>query len=389
MKSLESGQKFKNYKELCEYLNEPVKSGKSKQLQMKDWERYFTYKKVGHQFIIESVNNSPIDKPERTSNNIKNISAMIELIQCCGVPTNNYDLKNSKLDMVTNSFGFWQSDFYRIFNKDVANAIYDTVQVTEVCLDKDITSEELFRDYVTYARNEFKSMFRKSLAYLQKKRIVEYEEGYYFKYALSSQSVGRVITPFLSEITKEIETSVCDEMNDENGFSSKISGRQILFFIHKSEELLKEYNDRCISKLMSNNEAIDILNRELALQIPTFVHDTNSICSDRPVTSYNCVVSLFSVVKKDGDIKGLTIDVSNQIRMKVRKQLSKRFYVDKDTNKRVYLYRSKEYFKEMVLIEKILFRYFDENFFDDSEMLHEDVDGMDIDDYSEHWLHVV
>ena len=390
MKSVESGQVFKNYKELCEHLGEPVKVGKSKQLQMKDWERYFTYKKSGHSLIIVSVHENPIEKTERTSNNIKNIKSMIELIQCCGVPTQEaYNLKNSKLDVITNSFGYWQSEYYKIFNKIIADSIYDGEKITDICLKNDISREVLYCDYISLARNEFKIMFRKALSYLQKKKLVEYSEGYYFKYALSSQSVGRVITPFLSEITKEIETTICDEMNDENGFSSKISGRQILFFIYKDESLLKEYNRRCLERLMSNTEAIDILNRELMLQIPRYIPDVNSICAERPITSYNCVVSLFSVEEKDGDIKYLTTDVSNQIRKKVRKLLYKKSYIDEETNKKIHPYRSKDAIREIVQIEKLLYRYFDTELFDDSEALYEDVDGMDIDNYEEHWLSVI
>lgn len=36
MKQINEGQIFKNYKKLCEYLEEQVKTGKSKQLQLKD-----------------------------------------------------------------------------------------------------------------------------------------------------------------------------------------------------------------------------------------------------------------------------------------------------------------------------------------------------------------
>ena len=49
--ALKTNQIFKNYKELCEYLDEPIKTGKSKQLQLKDWERYFSYEKEGQKFI--------------------------------------------------------------------------------------------------------------------------------------------------------------------------------------------------------------------------------------------------------------------------------------------------------------------------------------------------
>lgn len=59
---LEVGAIYKNYKALCEVLNEPVRSGKSKKLQVEDWERFFSYSKSGHSFIITEIFDNPTEK---------------------------------------------------------------------------------------------------------------------------------------------------------------------------------------------------------------------------------------------------------------------------------------------------------------------------------------
>lgn len=46
---------YKNYKELCGILEEPIKGGKSKQLQMKDFERYFEFHKEGNKIVIDNI----------------------------------------------------------------------------------------------------------------------------------------------------------------------------------------------------------------------------------------------------------------------------------------------------------------------------------------------
>ena len=46
---------YKNYKELCRILEEPIKGGKSKQLQMKDFERYFEFHKEGNKIVIDNI----------------------------------------------------------------------------------------------------------------------------------------------------------------------------------------------------------------------------------------------------------------------------------------------------------------------------------------------
>ena len=49
------GMAIKNYKELCTILNEEVKTGKAKQLQLKNWKRYFDWEKDGQKFIIVDI----------------------------------------------------------------------------------------------------------------------------------------------------------------------------------------------------------------------------------------------------------------------------------------------------------------------------------------------
>jgi hypothetical protein len=62
IENVSEGQVFKNYKEICLALCEPVKTGKSKQLQLDDWKRYFEYSKSGNSFIIIEIYETPMEK---------------------------------------------------------------------------------------------------------------------------------------------------------------------------------------------------------------------------------------------------------------------------------------------------------------------------------------
>jgi hypothetical protein len=66
--NLKKGQKIKNYKEMCKILNEKEKSGNSKQAQIKEWERYFSYKKQGYTFIVTDIYKQEKPKPPRADN---------------------------------------------------------------------------------------------------------------------------------------------------------------------------------------------------------------------------------------------------------------------------------------------------------------------------------
>lgn len=59
------GQEFRNYKELCELLEEIPTSGTSKTIQLKKWQRYFDWDKKGHRFTITDVFSEPIPKAIR------------------------------------------------------------------------------------------------------------------------------------------------------------------------------------------------------------------------------------------------------------------------------------------------------------------------------------
>jgi uncharacterized protein YqiB (DUF1249 family) len=63
--SICNGLIVKNYKELCLLLNEKEKTGESKKSQIKDWERYFKYRKQGHKYIIEDVYEVPMEKLDK------------------------------------------------------------------------------------------------------------------------------------------------------------------------------------------------------------------------------------------------------------------------------------------------------------------------------------
>lgn len=63
--NLEKGLVLKNYKTVCEAIGQPVKTGKGKMLQVKEWSRYFKYSKLGHSFVIERVYRKPRDKLDK------------------------------------------------------------------------------------------------------------------------------------------------------------------------------------------------------------------------------------------------------------------------------------------------------------------------------------
>lgn len=53
--NLEAGMRVPNYRRLCDLLEEPIKDGNSKNAQLKEWERFFSYEKQGNAFLITEI----------------------------------------------------------------------------------------------------------------------------------------------------------------------------------------------------------------------------------------------------------------------------------------------------------------------------------------------
>ncbi len=78
IKNLKVGQVIKNYKELCSLLEVCTCDGNSRKSQLKEFERFFSYNKKGHKYIIEKIHDKPLNK--ETNSKIKYIDYIITLI---------------------------------------------------------------------------------------------------------------------------------------------------------------------------------------------------------------------------------------------------------------------------------------------------------------------
>ncbi|AKA71950.1 hypothetical protein [Clostridium scatologenes] len=120
LENLKEGQTVKTYKELCNLLDEKVKSGKSKQLQIKEWDRYFKQHKEGNQFTIDEIYAEPLPKIdnrtgghnskyieeiqdiltyylyEENKKNDKVVLSLSKLINILGMVNNTYSVANYK-----------------------------------------------------------------------------------------------------------------------------------------------------------------------------------------------------------------------------------------------------------------------------------------------------
>ena len=77
--NLYKGLVIKNYKELCDLIDEKPKTSNSKEAQLKELKRFISYHNEGHKFIIDEIYEIPQRKEDRRTNGlyIDDVQAMI------------------------------------------------------------------------------------------------------------------------------------------------------------------------------------------------------------------------------------------------------------------------------------------------------------------------
>lgn len=55
LENLAEGMRVPNYRRLCDLLEEPIKDGNSKNAQVREWERFFSYERQGNAFLITEI----------------------------------------------------------------------------------------------------------------------------------------------------------------------------------------------------------------------------------------------------------------------------------------------------------------------------------------------
>lgn len=138
LEKIKEGLVVANYPAMCELLEEQVmKGGKSKQLQLQRWRKYFDWENDGHKFIITKIRENPLPqkiyKNDLYTEKILNIVCKNlfeennkdshytsnDLLLMCGFINNNYyfNERNNCLKRFVNKFGCTYKQAQYLFNK--------------------------------------------------------------------------------------------------------------------------------------------------------------------------------------------------------------------------------------------------------------------------------
>ncbi len=357
MTELELNKEY-TYPQICETVGWKQTTGDSKMAQIKEIEDaneyYHPINKKTHKpkksYIFTRKLRDMVE-PSREKNggahNTKNIQPMIDYLQ-------------SKFDLDDNWYSFtdWYCNKLELMHKGICNAMYHEDEIDAVCEKYNISDGRLFCEYVSAAKSELKNMFLKSLAYLEKKDKITYHDEYKFIYRLGKRTLGNVVTDCINDTIKEIETAVCNDLNEDYALSKKMKGRQLLKVIYSQKRLTEDFKELCLLALNDDDKVLKELNEELSYRHATYHLVYNSICNERPIIDYRRGISITDMELEEGGkeyIDTLALDITNRIRIKVRKSLRKSY--------RKFMKQS-----DIEAIEKALFQHYDDKF--DDEFLY-------------------
>lgn len=256
--NLKVNQIFKNYKEICEYLGEPVyQGGKQRQLQLKDWERYFSYKKEGYKFIITEVFETPKEKIDKRSNG--NRSKYVE-------PFMNYVMSTFDEKYLDEYFTIsnWTVGVLKLLDKEICNSIYkDDDELLKYCSKRGIIDTKLYRKYISTVKSTTRNLVIKTFGWLQKRGYIEYQDGYKFIYEGDKYN-NAVTTHVVNDVIDKIERDICQTIiENDNAFHNKnIKGKQLIYILQhsKDKDKLESYIDMRIKALNASDDICSAVN---------------------------------------------------------------------------------------------------------------------------------
>ncbi|WP_406542436.1 hypothetical protein [Clostridium ljungdahlii] len=242
---LELNKEYKNYKVLCIILEEKIKNGKSKKLQLQDWSRYFKYHKIGNKFIIDEIYDTPKEKIDnRKGHSGKNKNSRNNCIYGGSVDIIlSYYFKNTSNAIIyktTNQLAVQAGLINRNYSSAFSNKHNFFKYSTK---DTELNSTAGF-DFFSFCKGSLKDIIRKSLQRLYSLKYIIFEETY----LLSYQYEVRRATEEEIQIIENIEQQVLKDMQIDN--KNKLQ---------YNDKLRKRYYDKINNLAMDKIDNLDVL----------------------------------------------------------------------------------------------------------------------------------
>lgn len=313
--NLKVGQVVKNYKELCALLEEEVKTGKSKQLQLDNLKRFFEWEKAGQKFIITDIYDTPLPKVDgRSSGNNSKYVKCIELLllrylldkkdytatltkrnwwQILGMINNKYNQierdKEKREELQKNNpilTSYEIKHFYQRSNKKLQQILFSALN--------SLSSRKLIEYEIetVIVKEDDKGKMRYEIATKYEKKAILKEERYILRYVMGYEKIIQVFCRF-----------------EQDKYYAKVNER--LYELYKWQHYFKRirivYNQEYISDAI-NDIGSEIIREELNDKVVSALNNNAAHIYKKKTQEYDeTTLKLFELYGTGQDISNIKL----------------------------------------------------------------------------------
>ena len=271
---LAEGMIVKNYKQMCELLEQEPSDGNSKKYQIKTWERYFDYYKDGQKFVITQIYDTPLPKNDgrklRDSLYTKYIEVLLMRYLTSGSGC-SMDITKRQLYKLIGLIPNTYENYSDEFGKKVQNGMKNKCQ-------QDI-DEESIQIFCQKTNLKLNSIITSALESMKRRMLITYQT----QYVVMEQGLkSHVATKEEVADILEIQNSTLREM----GFdfvSDVIARNKQKEFYHNCNQKFAQYNWRGVYQQLHIIYAPDAMKKT----VPTVVAKLKQLSSYQNVELLN------------------------------------------------------------------------------------------------------
>lgn len=275
---------YKNYKSLCEVLNEPFKkSGHSRDSQLKEWSRYFKFVKQGHKITVTEIYDTVKSKVDGRVNNGQHENSKQALDD-----NRSHRPRVIPLDLLYNMISCYHLIKLAIKHNTTIFKLVTNYTDTNTCLQ--VKPQDLFLELGIYNNFTSRLMLNKiDLLYNENSPFVETDEE--AVYMVLNNLYNSIKDKLLCEYVKQLKVIVGEDykiripLDDELELIAEVEQDLINRYNSKYNKSLEKYGD--IYNLPSDVRN-SIQQRKyyiLGCQIDNYKYDCTVLVINKPIQS--------------------------------------------------------------------------------------------------------
>lgn len=292
--NLKVNQVISNYKELCSILDEKVKTGGSKAIQLAELKRFCNYTKEGHKFVIKEIYGIPLSKFENEYINIMEKLLVNVLL---------HEAKHGYHVILTNNLFLRKSN---IVNNNYVKLKENNIRKMKLAAYSNIDLE-VIKDYYNTTFKMFKGNISNTLNSLKDRKMIYYEKRMMICDIIVDDNIERIVK------TINQEEEVMHRINNDIKYQHR-------YATHQEQQLITTIEADALFKVGCENER-EVVSRGLWSEYKH--HILNRLVKENIHYYYEAYDIILNVERlRDYNVKLKKLMLSSKEKLKNERQLN-------------------------------------------------------------------